>query len=186
MKKIVYIFIFFFFNANLLFASKVNETNESSFPQFNFKTYPEQIVWFSIIFVLLYYFIKKYVIPKVQSVQNSRERLINQNYSNQRENNVEAKKIKNIISLQLKESEKNSAIVLKKVMKELLEVEEKKITALKNSNNKLKEKYDNKNYNLEKDFYKNFDNSLYYIITLTMFKLDIVVPNEIIKQETSK
>lgn len=186
MKKIFYIFIFFLLNIKVLFASEVNQAKENTFPQFDFKTYPEQIIWFSIIFLSLYYFIKQYVIPKIESIQNSRERLISQNYSNHRENNIEANKIKNIIALQVKEYEKNTSIILKNLMKELQEVEEKKIKTVKEKNSLLKEQHDKENDKLEKDFYKNINTSIYDIITLTMFKLDIVIPKEIIKQETNK
>lgn len=170
-------------SVNILLASSTEATSNGGMPQLDFTTFPKQIFWFIIIFIALYVFISKYTVPKIKSIKASRERLINQNYSNNEKNIAEIEKIKKIISLQLKDTEENSRNIIKKLTKELLEIEEKRINEVKAQNDKLKIIAANEITNIDKDFFNNFKESLNEIVTITLDRLNIKLPKEVVTEQ---
>jgi len=50
-------------------------------PQFDFTTYSSQIFWFSICFALLYFFVGKIILPRIQGIIEARKTVINADLS---------------------------------------------------------------------------------------------------------
>ncbi len=45
-------------------------------PQLDFTTYSSQIFWFAICFTFLYFYVNKFILPRVKGIINNRSRLI--------------------------------------------------------------------------------------------------------------
>jgi len=168
-------------STSILLASDGKDSG--GMPQLNYKVFPEQIFWFIVIFILLYLFISKYAVNKIKTIKSSRERLINQNYTCNNKNNAEAEKIKKIISLQIKDAEENSRNTIKKLTKELLEIEEKRINEVKNENYKIKLSATKEISNIDKNFSNNFQESLNEIVNIILSKLNVTLPKDIIAEQ---
>ena len=99
-------------------------------PQMNFADYSPQLVWLVLCFIILYFVISKFIIPRMESIIEKRANHISSNLDQAKEILEKAKSMENDYSKTITEAYLSAEQIIKKTSEEMRELSNKKLSEL--------------------------------------------------------
>lgn len=136
---------------HLLFASSGISEKDSGFPQFDVSKYFQQVFWFSVSFLLLYLYIRYYIVPVISNIKFKRNNFVSNNHAKYNSMNLEIENVEKSANLKKNLHFENLKVLEVDLLSRIQELQ-------LNKNNQFKEyklekiRYFNNKFNiLEKD-----------------------------------
>lgn len=167
--------------ANNLFAQVDNSSgveNKKGLPQFDYHTFPSQVLWLFIVFIILYIVVALFIIPRISKIKSKRTHYIDENIFYYENNHTEINKIIKTTEERLKQAYKNYDSYLADVHHDLFLTEKRLLNDVKKHNENLKASVYTEIEQNNQLFYNNLDKHLNDTVKLVLDKVNIKTTDE--------